>query len=95
MCRPCHTVDCQYNGKIYGYGGWFCHSHYMELREIRMYIHYYKNLPWKTMNSAICEKYYREEEFLMRRDVHEGHIRYIQNLEKSLNLNFGQVLCEN
>jgi len=79
--RLCDAFGCRKHTRLTRcYRGLFCVTHLEELGEIRSTIERHKSMTYKTAEDIRCEIVYREREQLFRKQMHAGHMRYINVL---------------
>ncbi len=79
--RLCDAFGCRKHVRLTKcHGGLFCADHLAELGEIRSEIDRCKSLTCKTSEDIKCEIQHREREQLFRKQMHGGHMWYINYL---------------
>jgi hypothetical protein len=77
----CHAFKCRKHTKlISAFRGLFCPSHYEELSIIRKELN-----NAKLINNKYKEIEYRQKEFLLRKFLDKGHMKFMFKLETNIN----------
>lgn len=84
----CHAYSCRKHTKlISAFRGLFCKIHYKELEIIRNELN-----DAKLMNNKIKEVEFRQKEFLMRKFLDYGHMKFMYKVESDVENKLNNIL---